>query len=405
METNTKKPKYNILDLFAGCGGLSNGFEQTKRFNIVAANEFWGPAQETYIRNHPKAKMIRGDVTEDDIKNQIFDAFKDVECDVIVGGPPCQAYSNAGFRDPNDPRGKLFEDYVNIVKQLNPKIFVLENVKGILTIKHTREDLNKNETIEIEALRKLEKERQDLLLLRKRNKNNPNRFLFKNEDEKRLNVLKKEIILFKKKHPHLEENVTSIIVRRFKEIGYKVQFKLLNAANYGVPQRRERVIFIGVKEEIPITFPEPTHFNKSSGLFSNKLWKTVRESIDDLKNLEEDTSWNHIITKHSKEFEEKIKNTPIGKSALGYSDSFYRNPPDEASRTVKENHGGVMIHYEKNRVMTPRELARLQSFPDDFIFEGTKSSILVQIGNAVPTLLGKAIGEVVAKMLDEKYHK
>jgi DNA (cytosine-5)-methyltransferase 1 len=398
-----KTKKYNILDLFAGCGGLSNGFEQTKRFNIVAANEFWEPAQDTYVKNHPQAKMIRGDVTEENIKEEIYKTFDKVECDVIVGGPPCQAYSNAGFRDPTDPRGKLFEDYVEIVDKLKPKVFVLENVKGILSIKHTREDLNNEEKKFLKTLRLMEKERQDLLLLRKRSKNNPEKYLFQPEDNERLNLLKKNILKHKKEHPYLHENVTDIIKRRFEEIGYKVNFKLHNTANYGVPQKRERVIFLGVRDDIEISFPESTHFENPEGLFTRKPWLTVREAIDDIKDSKEDIEWNHIITNHSKEFEEKIKNTEIGESALGYSDAFFRNPPDLPSRTVKENHGGVLIHYEKNRVMTPRELARLQSFSDDFIFEGTKSSILKQIGNAVPPLLGKAIGEMVAKMLDENY--
>jgi site-specific DNA-cytosine methylase len=398
-----KKKKYNVLDLFAGCGGLSNGFEKTGKFNIISANEFWDPASDTYEKNHPNTKMIRGDVTDNEIKKQIYKTFGGVGCDVIIGGPPCQAYSNAGFRDPDDPRGILFKDYVEIVNHLKPKLFVMENVKGLLTIKHEKDNLTGKDKKELDNLRKLEKEKQDLLLLRKRFKNSPDNFKFDKKDEERIDKLSEEIAEHKKLHPYLHENVTDQIVRSFDEIGYKVKFKLLNAANYGVPQRRERVIFIGVKEDLNVRHPEPTHLKNGDDLLGNKKWKTVREAIDDLKNQEENIEWNHILTKHSNDFVKKLENTPVGKSAFGFSDAFHRNDPDMPSRTVKENHGGVLVHYEKNRVMTPRELARLQSFSDDFIFEGSKSQILVQIGNAVPPLLGKAIGETVAEILDEKY--
>jgi len=398
-----KKKKYNVLDLFAGCGGLSNGFELTGKFNIVSANEFCDAASDTYEKNHPDTNMIRGDVTDNQIKEQIYNTFKNIECDVIIGGPPCQAYSNAGFRDPDDPRGRLFRDYVEIVDHLKPKLFVMENVKGLLTIKHEKSYLTKNEKKELDLLRILEKEKQELLLLRKRFKNNPVVFKFEKKDEDRISVLSKEIVEHKKCHPSLHESVIDQIIKSYNEIGYKVQFKLLNAANYGVPQRRERLIFIGVKEDLNVRYPEPTHSKYGDSLFGPQKWITVRQSIDDLKCQEENVAWNHILTKHSISFVEKLKNTPIGESAFGFSDAFHRNDPDTASRTVKENHGGVLVHYDFNRVMTPRELARLQSFSDDFIFEGTKSQILVQIGNAVPPLLGKAIGEVVFEILNEKY--
>lgn len=402
-KVNTKR--YNVLDLFAGCGGLSNGFEQTGRFNVVTANEYWAPASDTYEKNHKNTTMIRGDITSSEIKEKIYATFKKVDCDVIIGGPPCQAYSNAGFRDPNDPRGKLFKDYVEIVKHLQPKLFVMENVKGLLTMKHEKDNLSPKEKKELDKLRALEKEKHELLLERKRFKNSPLNFKFTEKDAKRIDELTLKIAEHKKAHPDLHENVTDQIVRSFEEIGYKVKFKLLNAANYGVPQRRERVIFIGYKDDLNIRHPEPTHHQHAEGKESAKAWKTVREAIDDLKNIKEDSDWNHIFTHHNKDFLKKLKNTPVGQSAFGFSDAYHRNLPDTPSRTVKENHGGVFIHYEKNRVMTPRELARLQSFDDEFIFEGSKSQTLVQIGNAVPPLLGKAIGQTVSEILDEKYNK
>jgi len=178
-------------------------------------------------------------------------------------------------------------------------------------------------------------------------------------------------------------------------LGYKVEYRLLNSANYGVPQKRQRVIFIGIKNELnrDIHFPVITHKKEN--------WITVREAIDDLKDMEENVDFSQIYTKHRKGFIEKIKKTEIGKSVYPkYVEAFYRSYPDKPSNTVKENHGGVFVHYEKNRVMTPRELARLQSFPDDFKFKGSKSCILVQLGNAVPCKLSLAIAKGVKKMIE-----
>ena len=197
-------------------------------------------------------------------------------------------------------------------------------------------------------------------------------------------------------------SVDQKIIDTFKTKGYRVQSRLLNSADYGVPQRRKRIIFIGVREDtkLNIAFPIATHHKDGeNGL---KKWVTVREAIDDLKDLPEDKAFAHILSKHQPSFVEKIKNTPIGKGVYKkYSEAFFRCRPDEPSGTVKENHGGVFVHYEKNRVMTPRELARLQGFPDDFIFKGTKSCMLVQLGNAVPCGLSHALARNVKTLLSE----
>jgi len=399
LKPNRRKKRmgYKVLDLFAGCGGLSQGFEQAG-FEIVAGNDILEHAGKTYQRNHPNSKFFLGDITDPKMKKQIIDYMKEKGCDVIIGGPPCQAYSMAGLRDPNDPRGRLFEEYVEIVKELQPKIFVMENVKGILTMKHESDDLEEEQKKEIQELRDVEKEKAELLLLRKQSKNNSEKFKFTELDEKRLEELKERVRELKATMESHQEKVTDKIVKRFKKLGYDVEFKLLNSANYGVPQKRERVIFIGKKNGGKITHPEPTHSeNGENGL---KKWKTIKEAIGDLEDKKEDVEFNHILTYHNSEFLEKIKNTPIGKSVFGnYSDAFFKAYPNEPSRTVKENHGGVFVHYKNNRVMTPRELARLQSFPDDFIFEGSKSQQLVQIGNAVPVGLAKAVAEHIKKLL------
>jgi DNA (cytosine-5)-methyltransferase 1 len=193
--------------------------------------------------------------------------------------------------------------------------------------------------------------------------------------------------------------VTDIIKDKFKDIGYKVKMKLLKASDFGVPQNRERVIFIGVRNDIAkeITYPEKTH--NADGSDGKKKHQTVKEAIDDLKESPENKETHHIYTNHSEAFTQKIKNTKVGESVnKKYTEAFFRCSPDKPSNTVKENHGGVFVHYEKDRVMTPRELARLQSFPDDYMFKGTKSSVLVQLGNAVPCGLSRAIAKEIKKI-------
>lgn len=394
---------YNALDLFSGCGGLSQGLEMAG-FRVVAANDIWEPAAQTHRKNHPGTKFILGDITNEEVRDSIVRFFKGKSCDVITGGPPCQAYSMAGARNVDDKRGHLFEDYVEIVRRLQPKVFVMENVKGILTMEHDRPDLKPAEQKKLSRIKELEQERSALLLKRKQSKNT-DKILFFLEDADRLEMVKRELLGDASFRAGLREKVTDKIVRCFKEIGYTVEFRTLNAADYGVPQKRERVIFIGTKKGIPIEFPKSTHRpgnQEGPDLFGPTLdlWITVRQAIDDLKDAPEDTAWSHVYSRHKKEFIKRIHATPIGSSVFdGYSDAWYRSPPDEPSRTVKENHGGVFVHYEKDRVMTPRELARLQSFPDSFLFESSKSMVLKQIGNAVPPLLGKAIGQALLKML------
>ncbi len=394
-----KKPK--VIDLFSGCGGFSKGFESAGFENIIS-NDFWEPAGKTFSHNHKLGKFILGDITQSSVKKEIINNSKG--CHVIVGGPPCQAYSMAGIRNVDDPRGKLFEDYLKIVRKIQPKYFVIENVKGLLSMEHDKPGLNPTDQRKLNKIKKLEK-LKDSLLLRRKQSLNTNQVKFNKSDSRILEDTKQELKEAKKNTSYLRVKVTDMIKKRFEKIGYDVKMDVLNAANYGVPQKRERVIFIGSLNGLPIKFPDQTYQQKINGtkdLFKSNLlnWKTVRESIDDIKNLPEDIEFNHIFTKCGKDFLRKIKNTKIGTSVYkGYSDAYFRSHPDEPSRTVKENHGGVFIHYEKDRFMTPRELARIQSFDDDFIFVGTKSNILVQIGNAVPPLLGYNIANSLKEYL------
>lgn len=175
------------------------------------------------------------------------------------------------------------------------------------------------------------------------------------------------------------------ILSDFRAIGYEMNVTTLCAANYYVPQKRERVIFIGNRKGLKNYHPQP--------MLDEQHYITTGQAIKDLMDHPEDPAFNHVPTKHSPEMVKRMLECPEGQSLYrGYSDAWKKCPWNEASCTIKENHGGVNVHPKLPRVLTAREMARLQSFPDDFIFEGKKAKQLVQIGNAVPPLLGKAIG-------------
>jgi len=392
--------KINCLELFAGCGGLGYGFH-TEGFTMVCANELEAVIAGSYERNFADTTVIAGDITKSEIKKQISDCFnEEVKCDVILGGPPCVAYSMSGHRNSRDPRGQLFNDYVSVVSELKPKVFIMENVKGILTIMHDKPTLTKAEQKLADKYYKLEADKIMYAKLKKNlvyNNNQEDEEYMENETN--IKATKKNLKKMASDFDKFRMNVTDIIKDKFKGIGYKVDMKLLKASDFGVPQNRERVIFIGIRNDIDreITYPEETH--NTDGSDGKKKHQTVKEAIDDLKDTPENKETHQIYTKHSEAFTEKIKNTKIGESVnKKYTEAFFRCSPDKPSNTVKENHGGVFVHYEKNRVMTPRELARLQSFPDDYRFNGTKSSVLVQLGNAVPCGLSHAIAKEIKKI-------
>jgi len=186
----------------------------------------------------------------------------------------------------------------------------------------------------------------------------------------------------------LNGGVEQKILADFLTIGYQMNVTTLCAADYYTPQKRERVIFIGNRIGVQNLHPKP--------ILTSNEYITTGAAIGDLMTHPEDPAFNHVPTKHSPEMEERMRVLPEGKSLYkGYSDAWKKCPWNEASCTIKENHGGVNVHPKLPRVLTAREMARLQSFPDDFIFEGKKAKQLVQIGNAVPPFLGKAIGLAV----------
>lgn len=323
--------KIKLIDLFSGAGGLTLGFVENN-FEILETIEIWKPALDTYNYNFNTSATPK-DITDDRLRENIAKIWKN-KTDLIIGGFPCQGYSIAGKRNPNDPRNKLYKFTIDMINKIKPKVFVLENVKGLLSFKD-----------------------KDGVLI--------------------INKIKKEL----------------------EKINYFSDWVLLDSSNFGVPQKRERVIFIGSifenKDKVEKCI------DRLKGHKSKKI--TVYDAISDLEDKEEDFNFNHIFTRHNKEMIKKIKNTKSGDSVMkNFSDAFRRLYYDKQSPTVKENHGGVHVHPIKNRVLTPRELARLQSFPDWFLFKSNKSNILKQIGNAVPPKLSYEIARIVRKSFYDK---
>lgn len=326
--------KYTYMDLFAGAGGMSLGFDNAGFKNLLAV-EFNKDFAETYKKNFPRHNLI-----VDDIKNvtekQIYDIIKNEKVDVIIGGPPCQGFSIAGNIGRNfidDDRNRLFKEFVRFVKIIKPRVFVLENVAAM-------ERHNKGKTI-------------------------------------------KEI------------------VSSFKEIGYDIKYKVLNAVNYGVPQERRRIFIVGTLGENNFEYPQ--EINKTV---------TVKDAIDDLPKLENgETSEipNHTAMKHSAQMLEKMSYVSDGGNRNDIPESL-RPKSGDSRKYIRYNSkkpsfcvtGDMrkIFHYSQNRALTCRELARLQTFPDSFVFLGNTGKVQQQIGNAVPVLLASKIALQVKEVLD-----
>lgn len=349
--------EFRILDLFCGAGGFSAGLEQVKGFSTEVGLDFDKYAIETFSKNFPNTISICGDILDENIKREVIENSKKRKVNMIVGGPPCQGFSlkgkNLGLED---SRNFLFKEYLNIVKELNPEVFIIENVKNIL---------------------------------------NSSNHYFRDE-----------------------------ILKEIKSLGYIVNFGVVNAKNYGVPQSRERALFIASKTKF-INFPN-----------SVENITTVRDAISDLAYLESgegqviseyrDTPKSdyqkmlrgkclqyHKASEHSKVAIEKLKMIPaecgkeyLPKELLGkqkFSTTWSRLEWDNVSPTIDTRFdtpsNGKNSHPYLNRAITPREAARIQSFNDNFYFYGPKVAVCKQIGNAVPPLLAKAIGEQIANEL------
>lgn len=353
--------KYRILDLFCGAGGFSYGMDKNPNFETLIALDNDKYAGETFKKNMPYVDVIIGDITDETTKTSIIEKAKKLDINMVIGGPPCQGYSMKGKKlGLKDSRNFLFREYLNFVEILKPDVFVIENVKGLLSASNG---------------------------------------WFKDE-----------------------------IVKTIGELGYVVEYGVLNASDYGVPQARERAIFICSKHN-RVKLPEKT---------VDRI-VTVKDAISDLSYLESGQGeyeqeyslpissdyqkqmrkgskklYNHMASNHKQVAIDKLKMIPPEKGKeylpdelLGkqkFKTTWGRLKWDEVSPTIDTRFdaasNGKNNHPYLHRAITPREAARIQSFDDSFVFYGSKVHVRKQIGNAVPPLLAKAIADKIDRTLN-----
>lgn len=293
---------------------------------MVTANEFDEAACDTYEKNRKGVKLIRGDITLPETKDEICKPFKKIPCDVVCGGPPCVAHSPAGRRNSQDPRGRLWRDYMEIVKRLKPGVCVMENVPGICRAR---------------------------------------------EGEK--------------------TPVINHILRAFKAAGYRADAAVYISADFGVPQIRKRMIIVASRVDLPLIPAHTTHRKKHMG---------VMEAIADLMDMEEDKEFCHTFPQLTSDVKERIGKLKQGESLYEYGDGQTRPYGNRPVFSVKASPGGNFVHPERNRLLSPRELARLQCFPDTYRFLGSRTKQMHQVGNAVPVKLAKAVALSVLPLLE-----
>lgn len=327
------KTKLKYIDLFSGAGGFSLGFDN-KGFQNVFSVDIEPSFCETYKHNFSNHQLIEKDICDlSDSEIKYLKAFDEI--DVVIGGPPCQGFSiagNIGRKFVDDPRNRLFKEFVRVVKVIKPKFFVMENVARLYT--H-----NKGET--------------------------------RNE-----------------------------IIKDFEKLGYNVDCKILNSADYGVPQVRKRVIFIGTSTNQKIEFP-PKEVS---------TYISVKEALSKYPKLEsgeESSVPNHIAMSHSEQMLNKMSYVSDGgdrneipvkiRPTSGDVRKYIKYASNKPSVCVTGDMRKI-FHYEQNRALTVRELAKLQSFPDNFIFKGNRISQQQQVGNSVPPKMAEAIAKVIIKM-------
>ena len=313
---------YRFVDLFAGCGGLSLGFEAANYRSVFAVEVDRGACM-TYRHNFPNATVLNSrveSVTAETIKMLVGSEPLDVLC----AGFPCPGFSIAGRKNPNDPRNYLYKEVVRITSLTRPAFVVMENVPRFAKVGN---------------------------------------FLFD-------------------------------VIDAFRSIGYTVSALILESAKFGVPQFRPRTILVGNRVGMKNPYPKP--------FLAESEYVPIEKAIGDLKSVPWSPLMNHEWTKHTKAMEGRLANVPPGGSLYpSFLDAWKRQYVGVPSMTIKENHGGNHIHYELNRVLSAREMARLQSFPDGFLFWGTLKRALFQIGNAVPPLLAQQVALAIRPSLDK----
>lgn len=291
----------------------------------------------------------------------------------------------AGDRNPLDPRGQLYKEYLAVVAMVRPRMFVMENVKGLTSMKVLPEPLDDETRKKVEMIQR----HRDLKRCRAQ------RSLDEQEEEEFQKLEKRQVALKREIKGKLVDLLPRIM-KEIKELGYVVDWRVLNAVDHGSPQSRQRVFIVARREDLDLEFSFPEPIPEEDRM-------TVKEAIGHLESVRDGEVSNHDFTRHSNDMRDRLSRLPQGQNLYPrFRDSWWRLMPDQPSRTVKENHGGVFIHYDQPRALTPRELACLQDFPDDFAFAGCKSKVLVQVGNAVPVKLARAVARSARVTLETR---
>lgn len=366
------------IGLFAGAFGLDLGMEQAG-FHTVSVVEIDPDATKTIALNRPHLALsaVPRDIQHECAHTLLSEGgrvldlgrpLRPGEVDLVTGGPPCQPFSTAGKRQSiGDPRGSLFMDFIRMVVEVQPRFFVMENVRGLLSA-----PLQHRPHIQRGA-----------------------GFLPLEPDE-------------------MQGAALRVVLAEMKRIGYSVVYNLLEAADYGVPQNRQRVVFLGAKDGHPLTFPLPTHCKDGAKL---SKWRTLSEALVGLvdprpeivpysdsrlkylKLLRAGQNWRYLPDELQQEAMGGAYKSGGGK--VGFYRRLAWDKPSPTVTTSPHQKATDMCHPEELRPMSVGECARIQSFPDDWVFYGSTASKYRQIGNAVPVQLARAIGEHIYKLIKE----
>ncbi len=331
---------YNVLELFAGAGGLALGLEEAG-FNDVGLVELDKHAAATLRLNRPKWNVIEKDITEiTSTKNGIFDYIpRDTEIDLLSGGYPCQAFSYAGKKQGlEDTRGTLFYHYAKIMEQVKPKMFLVENVKGLTTHDHGR--------------------------------------------------------------------TLKTMINVFENLGYRTTYRVLNAWNYGVAEKRERMVLVGIRQDLNGTykFPKPHTYKpvlrdvlKNVPESSGQTFSAAKKRVLDL--VPAGGYWRDLPDEIAKEYMGKSYFSGGGRTGMARRLSW--DEPSLTLTTSPSQKQTERCHPDETRPFTTREYARIQSFPDDWQFSGGIGAIYKQIGNAVAVNFGKEVALSIVDTLNE----
>lgn len=342
------KEQYTAIDLFSGAGGLHIGFEN-EGFKIELCIDNNALVEKTHKRNFPNIPMISRDINLIPT-SEIRGYLQDGKVDVIIGGPPCQGFSTIGKRVSSNPETRARKD-------------------------------PRNELV-ITYARIIKELRPKYIVM---------------ENVKGILTLD---------HGSYLQNVLSIL----KEAGYNAQYKLINMADYGVPEIRERVIIIGNRIGLPVEFPKPDHSDvPDDGLLP---WENCWEAIKDLENMPDTPAFNHVALKHTEKNIARYKLIPEGGRLpedklspdlyrKNFGNTFKRLDRNRPALTMVPGNDAFPIHPTLNRTLTVREAARIQTFPDTMIFEGNRRQQGHQVGNAVPPRFSQKLAAFIVEQINK----